>query len=422
MIRKLQIKFVVINMTMVTIMLAVIFGLIYNFTQRNLETESISMMKSIAADPFQSGRPGDVSSDIRLPFFTLLLGMRGELVSAGGGYYDLSDENLLKDLIEEAVQSKKETGIIEAHNLRYCRMRMPMGTVLVFADMSSENNTLNSLVRSFAAIGSFSFLVFLGISIFLSRWAVRPVEKAWQQQKQFVADASHELKTPLTVIMTNAELLQYSDYSEEERVNFLQSISMMSQQMKQLLEKLLILAKSDNQQAAPSMSSINMSKLTLDLAISFEGVFVENGLSLESFVEPEIMVHGNEEGLQQVVDILLDNAQKYSSPNSETRVTLCSKDRNKCCLKVSNQGNPIPQEELKNIFRRFYRMDQARSRDGSFGLGLSIAENIVAQHKGKIWAESKAGVNTFYVILNKCNCSGQICAESHKSYEKVKQV
>lgn len=401
MIKKLQIKFVAINMTMVTIMLCIIFALIYNFTKHNLETESIDMMKSIAAESIEPRRPNETSSDVRLPFFTLQLGVTGDLVSTGGGYYDLSDKRFLKDLIEESVQNRQETGVIESHNLRYCRVKMPMGTILVFSDISSEKNTLHSLLRSFAVIGTFSFLVFLGISIFLARWAVRPVAGAWQQQKQFVADASHELKTPLTVIMTNAELLECPEYTETEKQNFTQSILLMSRQMKQLVEKMLILAKSDNEQAALPMSAVNLSKLTLHSALSFEGVFIEKGLRLENFVEPDITVHGNKDSLQQVIDILLDNAQKYSVSGGETHITLYSKDRNKCYLKVSNPGESIPPEELTHIFQRFYRRDKARNRNGSLGLGLSIAENIVLQHRGKIWAESQNGRNTFIVELHK---------------------
>ena len=389
-------------MTIVTIMLCVIFGLVYNFTQRNLETESISMMKAIAANPFQAGRPNDPTPELKLPFFTLHLGMDGELISTGGGYYDLSDHHFLNDLITESVHNKQEIGIIEEHNLRYCRINAPMGTILVFSDMSSEKSTLNNLLQSFAIIGFISFFAFLGISILLAKWAIKPVAKAWKQQKQFVADASHELKTPLTVIMTNTELLQSPEYSDAERNNFLHSITVMSQQMKQLVEKMLTLAKSDAHETSIPMCNINLSNLVLNSAISFEGIFVEKGLSLESFAEPDITVRGNEEGLQQVIDILLDNAQKYSSENSMTRIVLYNIDWKKCCLKVSNPGAPIPEEELKNIFQRFYRTDKARSRDGSFGLGLSIAENIVQRHKGKIWAESQNGINSFFVELRKC--------------------
>ena len=401
MIRKLQIKFVIINMTMVTIMLCVMFGLVYNSTKTNLENESISMMKSIGANPFQLGRPNEQSPDLRLPYFTLQLGLRGELVSTGGGYYDLSDKEFLKDLIDESVGSRRDTGIVEAHNLRFCRIATPRGTVLVFSDMSSENNTLDNLLKNSLLIGALSFLAFLAISIFLSRWAVKPVAAAWLQQKQFVADASHELKTPLTVIMTNAELLQSSEYDETERKTFSQSILLMGQQMKSLVENMLELAKSDAEQTKQKMKPVNLSKLILDTAISFEGVFIEKGLTVESSVEPGIIVRGNEQAMQQVVDILLDNAQKYSAPGGETSVRLYSSGQGKCQLKVSNPGAEIPPEDLKKIFQRFYRMDKARRRDGSFGLGLSIAESIVTQHGGRIWAESKDGTNTFIVELRK---------------------
>ena len=401
MIRKLQIKFVIINMTMVTIMLCVMFGLVYNSTKTNLENESISMMKTIGANPFQLGRPNEQSPDLRLPYFTLQLGLRGELVSTGGGYYDLSDKEFLKDLIDESVGSRRDTGIVEAHNLRFCRIATPRGTVLVFSDMSSENNTLDNLLKNSLLIGALSFLAFLAISIFLSRWAVKPVAAAWLQQKQFVADASHELKTPLTVIMTNAELLQSSEYDETERKTFSQSILLMGQQMKSLVENMLELAKSDAEQTKQKMKPVNLSKLILDTAISFEGVFIEKGLTVESSVEPGIIVRGNEQAMQQVVDILLDNAQKYSAPGGETSVRLYSSGQGKCQLKVSNPGAEIPPEDLKKIFQRFYRMDKARRRDGSFGLGLSIAESIVTQHGGRIWAESKDGTNVFIVELRK---------------------
>ena len=401
MIRKLQIKFVIINMTMVTTMLCVIFGLVYSSTRTALENESIRMMRSIAADPLRLGRPNEQSPELRLPYFTLQLGLKGELVSTGGGYYDLSDKEFLKALIDESIGIRRDTGVVEEHNLRFCRVATPRGTVLVFSDMSSENNTLAALLKNSLIIGVLSFLGFLGISILLSRWAVKPVAAAWLQQKQFVADASHELKTPLTVIMSNAELLQNDEYEEQERKSFSQSILIMSRQMKTLVEKMLELAKSDAEQTKQQMQPVDLSKLILDTAISFEGVFIEKGLMVESEAEQGITVKGNEQALQQVADILLDNAQKYSFPGGETTVRLCSSGCGRCQLKVSNPGAEIPAEDLKKIFQRFYRMDKARSRDGSFGLGLSIAESIVAQHKGKIWAESRDGRNTFIVELHK---------------------
>lgn len=401
MIRRLQVKFVAVNMTVVALMLCIIFGLVYNFTRANLENESIRMMQSIATNPFQLGSPNEQKPELKLPYFTLQLGLNGELVSTGGGYYDLSDWDFLQDLIEQSVISRKETGVVEEHHLRYCRVGTPVGTILVFSDMSSENKTLDSLVKTSVVIGVFSLLVFLGISIALSGWAVKPVASAWQQQKQFVADASHELKTPLTVIMTNAELLQNDDYSEEEHATFSQSILLVSRQMKSLVENMLELAKSDADQTGLSMEKIDLSRLVQDSAISFEGIFMDRGLMLENAVEEGILVRGSERSLRQVVEILLDNAQKYSAPRSEICIRLFSIGQGKCHLTVSNVGAEISPENREKIFRRFYRADEARSRDGSFGLGLSIAQNIVTRHRGKIWVESGDGVNTFTVELRK---------------------
>ena len=401
MIKKLRIKFVAINMVMMTVMLCVILGAVYNFTQSNLITENLGLMKTIAANPSRQGKPGERASDVNLPYFTLQLGHRGELISMGGGYYDLSDIDFLGELISDTLGSGHETGVVEKHNLRFYQTSNPKGTVLVFTDMSSEQNTMENLLQTSVFIGILSFVGFLAISVFLSAWAIKPVEKAWIQQKQFVADASHELKTPLTVIMTNSELLQNPDYAPEDKEQFSKSIFTMAQQMRYLVEKMLELARADNQQKQLTLTPVDLSKLIADTAISFEGIFFEQGLSISSYIEPNLCVNGNPQALQQVIDILLDNARKYSYMSGETSIRLYSTGYSKCCLSVTNPGPTIAQEDLANIFQRFYRVDKARSRDGSFGLGLSIAQNIIEQHHGNIWAESHNGLNTFFVELHK---------------------
>lgn len=398
--RKLRYKFIMIIMGIVTIMLCIIMSMIYFFTKRNLETGSIAMMQNISDNPFLLRLPNELHDDIRFPYFTLQLDMRGNLIATGGGYYDLSDEGFLKNLIDATFSADAPVGIIEDYNLRFFRKDTAVNQILVYADISSELATLNNLLRNCIFIGIACFLAFLLISFLLAKWVVQPVDRAWQQQRQFIADASHELKTPLTVIMTNAELLQNADYNEASQSAFSSSILVMSRQMRDLVEQMLDLARTDNVQTHTVFSSFDFSRLVSDAVLPFEPVFFERGLTLRTEIAGNILVNGSPSELRQVLDILLDNAQKYSRRNGTTWVTLQRRGKNHCLLAVADEGETIPPQDLKNLFKRFYRADQARSRNGSFGLGLSIAESIIKRHKGKIWAESKNGINTFFVELS----------------------
>lgn len=398
MLRRLRIKFICINMTIVTVMLCVMFGLVFHITRQNLEMQSLQMMHTIAAEPFRPGRPNERPEQVRLPYFTLEFGPHGELIADGGGYYDLSDEEFLQELTHAVNASGGQTGVLSEYNLRFCRVQTPKTQRLVFADMSSEQAILTDLVQTFLFIGALSLLVFFVVSLFLARWAVKPVDQAWNQQRQFVADASHELKTPLTVILTNAELLQDPDCDEKSKAQSAASILTMSHQMRGLVESLLELARVDNGMIQKAMTRVEFSQLCSDAILPFEPLFFEKGLGLESQIEPGLRLTGSEAHLRQVLDILLDNAMKYSAPQGTVHVLL-RRQGSHCALSVSNPGDPIPPQDLKNIFKRFYRADRARSMNHSYGLGLSIAEHIVQEHRGKIWAESAGGRNTFYVHL-----------------------
>lgn len=406
MLKRLRIKFIAVIMIIVTVMLCLVFGMVYFFTKSNMEAESINMMQAVAVNPFQPGRPDHPSDEVRLPYFMLQIGRSGELVTAGGGYYDLSDEAFLRALMDAAFAQRGQTGIIEEYNLRFCRAATPVGQSLVFADMSNELATLSSLMKTCIFIGILCFIAFFGISVLLAFWMVRPVDKAWKQQRQFVADASHELKTPLTVIISNAELLQLPEYDEESKACFSDRILMMSQQMRGLVERLLELARADNEQKQIVYTRLNFSELVECAALPFEPIFFEKNLELVTQIQTDIFVEGDSQQLQQVVDILLDNAQKYAPVSGRVELTLRRAERHRCLLSVSNACEPMEKEELQNLFKRFYRMDKARSRDGSFGLGLPIAESIIIPHHGRIWAEWKDGCIIFSVELPKKDSHG----------------
>lgn len=396
MIRKLRLKFVCINMLIVLILLSVMLGLVMSFTKVRMAEDSVQMMRGIAAGPMRSPRPGSQSSDMNLPFFRLTLSPEGELLSCEGGYFDLSDEDFLNRLIEAVRERTAETGVIEDCHLRYLRRETPKEQILVFSDMTSESHALRHLFTSCLLIGLAGLGLFLVVSILLARWAVRPVERAWEQQKQFVGDASHELKTPLTVILTNTELLQSGPCSDSERDRFLSSTHQMAEQMRGLVEELLSLTRADHADIRKTWQRTDLSKCVSDAVLPFEPVFYEKGLAIETEIDDGIFVNGNEAQLRQVAEILLDNAQKYCAPATTTVVRLQRHGKN-ALLSVDSHGTELTRQEQNDIFRRFYRLDQARSMNHSYGLGLAIAKQITENHKGKIWADSGDGCNRFRV-------------------------
>ena len=398
MLKRLRIKFVCINMLIVTVMLCGILGTVLHFTAKNMEAESIRMMQTIAVHPLQTKAPDEFGEEIRLPYFTLQIDQDGQLSATGGGYFDLSDDTYLREVLDAALATHAQTGILEEYNLRFCRIVTPTDQCVVFTDMTSEQRTMHNLVRSCLVIGAASFLLFLLISFLLARWAVRPVARAWAQQRQFVADASHELKTPLTVILTNAELMQDPAYSQDERTRFAGYVLTMANQMRGLVESLLELARMDSGLTAAAMEELDWSCLISEAVLPFEPLYYERGLRLDCQIEEGLRVKGSPSHLRQVVEILLDNALKYTSPPADVTVRL-KRQGSRRLLSVSNPGPAISQEDLRNIFKRFYRLDQSRGTSHSYGLGLPIAQGVVRQHRGRIWAESRDGKNSFSVEL-----------------------
>ena len=424
MIRKLRIRFVSIMMVIVCTMLIIIFGLVIHMTHARIQADSFRMMESITnlpmgtrSDRHPKRKDENKEANVQLPFFRVQIDADGKIVDTDGDFYDLTKEGseaVLEELVSAATGSEEKVGDLHDYNLRYYRsdIKKPFdreaqgpadtaeGQIIVFADISSEIATMRNLYRTCVLIGLGSFASFLVISIFFARWAVRPVEEAWAQQRQFVSDASHELKTPLTVILTDAEMLKSPRFDEAHKAQFVDNILTMSNQMRGLVESLLELARVDNGaiQKVP-LQNIDLSGLVSDELLTFDALFFEKGLTLAEDITDGITVHGSTQHLKQVVEILLDNAQKYSAPHGTVQVTLQKSGAHHCLLSVADPGDAISPEDLRKIFQRFYRIDEARAMNHSYGLGLSIAENIVKNHKGRIWAESAEGINTFCVEL-----------------------
>ena len=402
MIRKLRLKFVAICMVLITAVLAAVFFSVSFSMTRNISALSRQVLHQVVQEENMGSRP-DISINIGgdrvlLPYFTVNLwpsrngGYTAQIT--GGTYSNLEDTEELTAILQDYLSQNQTEGIISHYQLRYLRQDNGLYEKLAFVDMSMERAILRKMIGSYLIIAFAALFLLLGVSVLLSRWATRPVEKAWKQQRQFLSDASHELKTPLTVILSNAELLETAELADKP-ARWADNIHTEARQMKKLVEEMLTLARADNMVRTAVLTEVSLSDIAADCALAFEPVAFEAGKPLQYELAENAMVLGDRDKLRQLVSILLDNAIKYGAEGRPIIMTVQKTDR-QIRLTVSNSGEPIPPEHLKRLFERFYRADASRGEKSGFGLGLPIARTIAQEHKGTLKAESDA-VSTRFI-------------------------
>ena len=396
MIKKTQYKFIAITLVAIFLVLALIQGIlnvtIYAAVVFNAQ-ERIDQIRDSRGFVFSGGYTSDFFDD--RPAMNIPDGVNG----AGKVSYmyvrinnmnessppfittNMSD-TYSADNIYYIANHLMESGIDKGFymDMMYEITRDDLNTVVVLIDLSNDLNFLVSLMRfSLIITGSSLLFVFL-FSYFLSRWAIRPVKTAIENQQRFISDASHELKTPLTVISANAEVLE----TEIGENRWLSNIKSQTQVMSDLVFDLLDLAKMDETHEEMVFAEFDLSSVILSKSLEFECTAFENGKTFEQNITENVIYKGNEESIKHLVTILIDNAIKHSDENGFIRVTL-TVSGNKRIFQVYNTGNGIKNSEKDKIFNRFYRSDESRSKvTGGYGLGLSIAKAIVDAHKGTI--------------------------------------
>ena len=405
MIRRLRFKFVAICMALVSVVLAVVFSLVYMSAARSMESLSRQVLHRVIQEEMDrfSGAPvrPDASINIGgewvlLPYFTVNV-WRDTAYVTGGTYSNLEDTDTLRAILADCLSQKGQEGTVEDYQLRYLRQDNGLYQKIAFVDMSMELAMLRRMMGAYLLIALMALLVLLAAAVVLSRWATAPVERAWRQQRQFLSDASHELKTPLTVILSNAALLEAAPLSDKP-ARWVDNIHSEAQRMRSLVEQMLTLARADNAVQTAVLSRLCLSTAAEDCVLAFEPVAFEAGKALESHIAEDVEVLGDGDKLRQVVSVLLDNAIKYGAPAGTITLTLQKTDRH-ARLTVSNPGDPIPPEQLRRLFERFYRADASRGEQSGFGLGLPIAAAIAAEHKGTLKAESDAASTRFTLTL-----------------------
>jgi signal transduction histidine kinase len=410
MIKKLRRKFVVINMALVSAVLVFVFIALCVSTHTRLRIDTENAARAALAgggmkNDFRpeighmgGGHKGDASRNI--PTFYVRVNASGNIRFADYGRVAITGENAAA-AINAALETDKEHAVIADMGLLFVIGTSPGGEIsIAFADMSAEQNGMSRLIINSLIIGALGLVALFFVSIFLARLAVKPVESAFRVQQQFIADASHELKTPLTVIMANTGvLMSHPNTKVSEHMNWLENTQSEAVRMRGLVENMLELAKGDFARDNLILSAVNLSDISTNSLLSFEPVAFEKNVSLTSDIEPCIEIKGNGEKLSRLFAILLDNAIKYAESGGSVAVTIRQTGTH-VTLAVRNTGAVIPQAQLSRVFDRFYRVDEARVSEGggSFGLGLSIARQIVQEHGAKIWVESGESDGTVFTV------------------------
>ena len=309
-------------------------------------------------------------------------------------YTDDSSE-VLNAIVKKILSKEKRSGTIYRYKLRFLLKEEGQKT-LILGDYQRELNMLNKQALSTALLALVLILLFLPLDYFFSSWAIRPSVQAMEKQKQFISDAGHELKTPLAVIAANLSLLEDQDLSTETR-DFVQNIAVMSKKMQGLVEKLLQLSRLEQQ--VFTYGEMDYSRRVSEICLQMEALFFEEGIELDVDLEQNIVLkHAIESQVEEVLRIFLDNGRKYADKPSTLFVKLY-REKNMAILSVDSAGRSLSKEEFEKIFSRFTRLDEARSQSESFGLGLSIAKEIAANHKGKVFGYGKNGRNCFVLAL-----------------------
>ncbi|SEO52119.1 MULTISPECIES: cell wall metabolism sensor histidine kinase WalK [unclassified Paenibacillus] len=433
MFKKLRNRFLIVNLVSISFMMLVAFATIYIITYQNVQREtnmelfkvsdfyhgpynSSKMPRGDDRDSVPGSQPSDSSangasgSDPNSPpgrsvSFMVKTDSEWEITDAHSRF-DMDDTFYTEALqkVNKVDDVDRKTGQFTLNGTDWAYVIDPSSTghMIVFIDVTAQQGILTNLIYTFAVVGLIMLIVIYFLSRYFANRSITPVKEAFEKQKQFIADASHELKTPLAIINTNTDvLLANREDTIENQAKWLHYIKSETERMSGLTNDLLYLTQIDDSRSSMIHTKFNMSDAVETIILTMEAVIFEKNISLDYSIEPQLMVHGNSEQIKQVILILLDNAVKYSRAKGSVNVSL-KKQNNDVLLAVSNTGEGIAPEHLDRIFDRFYRTDASRARkNGGHGLGLAIARSIVEQHKGEIYARSVVGEGaTFYVRLS----------------------
>ena len=395
MIRKLKERiFLVVMLSLSIVMVGIIISYAY-LNYNNTITAAVSMMnRFIEPNPL---RNSFILEDFIIkPEFTNINGLcriiilDSTIVHASGNL----KSNEISKFSNTILKRNSKNGIIDD----YIYEVKKFDKNIIIISLLENKNTISNIKTMFLFSGImvvFSVIIVFIIAKKLSIFIVKPVEETFEKQKEFISDASHELKTPLAVIEANTDVLQ-DKVGENKWINYIQTEI---ESMNKLINELLLLAKIENVDNVKEYVQLNVSKEVEILLSMFESVAYEKGVIIENNITENIFLNGNKQDLEHIVSTLTDNAIKHTESGNKVIVNL-KKEKSQFILEVKNMGDPIPSEEKEIIFERFYRIDKSRNRNEKrYGLGLSIAKATIEKYHGKIAVDYKDGFTIFKVAI-----------------------
>ena len=408
MLARLRREFIAITMLLVGLVMFGVLGAVFVSNALTLRSVTERILDRAIEGDITSAQIGDTtgeqSAEVMLAV-VVEIAPDGTALALSGSPVSIPADTL-DDVVAEVLASPADAGECEDYPISWRRAATPYGWRLALVDTYARDAAL----RSQALNGIVVFLVSMGVlfvvSYVLSGWALRPVERAWEQQRRFVSDASHELKTPLAVILANTQILERERRVDEESLRWVESTREEASHMKSLVEDLLTLARADegagsggSGDAAPK-EAVDLSALVSGCCLEFDAVAFERGCSIRPELLPGVTARVRPDDYRRVVRTLLDNATKYARAGTAVSVRL-DRDGRRSRLVVANLGDVISPAELEHLFDRFYRTDRARERsaEGGFGLGLAIAKALVEGAGGTISATSGEREGTTFTVL-----------------------
>ena len=407
MIGSLRRKFISISMISIFIVFSCIFISLMVFTKIQTNRSVDMLVDTISSNDgvFPKFDPSKQRMPVQMPysdviteetqfstrFFSVWLDDQKQIVNTNMDSVSTITEQDVEDYTDKVLKRGKERGWIGDY--RYRIMDTENGTTVVFVNGNTYNNTSNRLLFTalLVLLGSASLILIL--TVVVSKRAVRPVAESYEKQRQFITDANHELKTPLTLILSNLDIVE----SELGKNEWLDDIRSEGERMGLLINQLVTLSRMDESTDSVMREEFNLSSAVADTVSEFESLAEERGHTLTSSISPSVYYYGDESLIRRLTAILLDNAIKYCDAGGNIQLSLTC--RRHQVLTVENTYQDVDKLELNRLFDRFYRADKARTFSGSFGIGLSIAQSIVKSHKGNIAAYRKSGIIGFRVEL-----------------------